>query len=167
MKKLFFKEKMFKITDHYPILDEDGRAAYYLDQDFKLVGYRSKVSDKDGKEIFNVDRKIISLLPRYTINIADGSQMVIQQKLAFFTKKIDVYMENETLNLQGEVFSYNFEIYNGKREHIGSVNRRFFALTDTYELAIYNDFYEEELIALVICLNNMIDMDRAAASSGS
>lgn len=50
MKKLYFKEKFFKITDHYPILDEDGREAYYLDQDFTFIGYKSSVSDPNGKK---------------------------------------------------------------------------------------------------------------------
>ena len=44
MRKLYFKEKFFKITDNYPILDEDGRKAYYLDQDFTFIGYNSIVS---------------------------------------------------------------------------------------------------------------------------
>jgi hypothetical protein len=64
MKKLYFKEKFFKITDHYPILDEDGREAYYLDQDFTFIGYKSSVSDPNGKKIINISRELIAFFPK-------------------------------------------------------------------------------------------------------
>ena len=67
MRKLYFKEKFFKITDHYPILDENGREAYYLDQDFKLLGYQSRVSDLNAKTILSIKRELISLFPRYYV----------------------------------------------------------------------------------------------------
>ena len=80
MKKLYFKEKFFKITDHYPILDENGREAYYLDQDFTFIGYRSKVTDKDGRQIFKIDRELIAFFPRYNVSFEDANSMVVQQK---------------------------------------------------------------------------------------
>ena len=33
MKKYYFKEKFFKITDHYPILDEDGKKDIFCRSD--------------------------------------------------------------------------------------------------------------------------------------
>ena len=43
MKKYYFKEKFFKLTDKYPILDENGNEVYFFDQDFKFVGYKAKL----------------------------------------------------------------------------------------------------------------------------
>lgn len=166
MRKLYFKEKFFKITDHYPILDEDGREAYYLDQDFKFFGYRSYVSDIDGHEILNIDRKIISWLPKYTVNMADGSTMIVERLISFFKHKVGVHLDNESLYIEGNVWRLNFKVENSKGQTIGLVNKKFFALTDTYELTIYDEDYIEELIGLVVCLNNMIDLEEAAASSG-
>lgn len=164
MRKLYFKEKFFKITDHYPKLDENGREAYYLDQDFTLIGYKSKVSDAAGREIFNIDRQIIAFFPKYHVYINDGSQMIIQQKFEVFKHRVHVYMENEILNLSGNIFHYDFEVTNGAGKLIGSVNRRIFALRDTYELTIFDEEYTEELIALVVCLNNMIDIEQNASN---
>ena len=161
MKKLYFKEKFFKITDHYPILDEDGREAYYLDQDFTFIGYRSILSDSNGTNILNIKREIISLFPRYYVNFDDGSEMIVQQKLEFFKHKVHVYLDKETLVLKGDIFHLDFEIKNGDGHTIGSVNKKFFALRDRYELSIYDESYTEELIALVICLNNMIDLEQS------
>ena len=165
MKKLYFKEKFFKITDHYPILDENGREAYYLDQDFTFVGYKSAVNDRNGNRIFSIKREILAFFPRYTISFADGQTMVIQQKLEFFKHRVHVYMDKETLNLSGNIFHYDFDIQNGAGKNIGTVNRKIFTLTDTYELTIFDETYTEELMALVICLNNMIDREQASAAS--
>lgn len=37
MKKYYFKEKFFKITDKYWIMDENNDKAFYLDQDFTFL----------------------------------------------------------------------------------------------------------------------------------
>lgn len=167
MKKLYFKEKFFKITDHYPILDESGREAYYLDQDFTFIGYKSAVTDKNGNKVFSIGREILAFFPKYTISFADGQTMVIQQKLEFFKHRVHVYMDKETLNLVGNIFHYDFDIKNGAGQNIGSVRRKILTLTDTYELTIYDETYTEELMALVICLNNMIDREQASAASNN
>lgn len=167
MKKLYFKEKFFKITDHYPILDENGREAYYLDQDFTFIGYKSAVTDKNGNKVFSIGREILAFFPKYTISFADGQTMVIQQKLEFFKHRVHVYMDKETLNLSGNIFHYDFDIKNGAGQNIGSVRRKILTLTDTYELTIYDETYTEELMALVICLNNMIDREQASAASNN
>lgn len=38
MYQLYIKQKVFKITDHYQIIDNNGIPRYQVDQDFKLKG---------------------------------------------------------------------------------------------------------------------------------
>lgn len=71
MKKYYFKEKFFKITDHYPILDESGKKAFYVDQKLKLIGYKVRVSDENHDEIFSIDRSFKPFLPTYKVDFAD------------------------------------------------------------------------------------------------
>lgn len=166
MKKLYFKEKFFKITDHYPILDENGREAYYLDQDFTFLGYESKVTDLNAKTILKISRQLLSFLPRYTVSMHDGRSMIIQKRFEFFRHRVDVSLDGDALYLEGDIFHLNFTVTNKNGQMVGAVNKKFFALTDTYELIVYDEAYIEELIGLVICLNNMIDLEEAA-NSGS
>lgn len=166
MKKLYFKEKFFKITDHYPILDENGREAYYLDQDFTFLGYESKVTDLNAKTILQINRQLLTFLPRYTVSMGDGKSMIVQKKFEFFRHRVDVSLDDDTLYLEGDIFHLNFTVTNENGQTIGAVNKKFFALTDNYELIVYDEAYIEELIGLVICLNNMIDLEEAA-NSGS
>ena len=166
MKKLYFKEKFFKITDHYPILDENGREAYYLDQDFTFLGYESKVTDLNAKTILQISRQLLTFLPRYTVSMHDGRSMIVQKKFEFFRHRVDVSLDDDALYLEGDIFHLNFTVTNQNGQTIGAVNKKFFALTDNYELIVYDEAYIEELIGLVICLNNMIDLEEAA-NSGS
>ena len=166
MKKLYFKEKFFKITDHYPILDENGREAYYLDQDFTFLGYESKVTDLNAKTILKTSRQLLTFLPRYTVSMHDGRSMIVQKRFEFFRHRVDVSLDGDALYLEGDIFHLNFTVTNKNGQMVGAVNKKFFALTDTYELIVYDEAYIEELIGLVICLNNMIDLEEAA-NSGS
>ena len=68
-------------------MDENNDKAFYLDQDFTFFGYRSRVFDRDMKEAFKVERKILSFLPAYFVDFKDGSQMTIKSRLSFFEKK--------------------------------------------------------------------------------
>lgn len=166
MKKLYFKEKFFKITDHYPILDENGREAYYLDQDFTFLGYESKVTDLNAKTILQISRQLLTFLPRYTVSMHDGRSMIVQKRFEFFKHRVDVSLDDDDLYLEGDIFHLNFTVTNKNGQTVGAVNKKFFALTDNYELIVYDEAYIEELIGLVICLNNMIDLEEAA-NSGS
>ena len=62
MKNYYFKENLFKITDHYPILDDDEREVYYVDQDFTFIGYDVKISDMKGREILKIEKEVFSLM---------------------------------------------------------------------------------------------------------
>lgn len=166
MKKLYFKEKFFKITDHYPILDENGREAYYLDQDFTFLGYESKVTDLNAKTTLQISRQLLTFLPRYTVSMHDGRSMTVQKRFEFFKHRVDVSLDDDALYLEGDIFHLNFTVTNKNGQTVGAVNKKFFALTDNYELIVYDQDYIEELIGLVICLNNMIDLEEAA-NSGS
>ncbi len=160
MKKYYFKEKFFKITDHYPILDENGKKAFYVDQKLKLIGYKVRVSDENRKEIFSIDRAFKPFLPTYKVDFTDKNKasMKIKANLSIFRKSIDVIMDNDRINLSGNFLDYEFKIrYKG--EIIGEVTKKLLSLTDKYELTVLDEDYTEELIALCLCLNNIKDME--------
>ena len=160
MKKYYFKEKFFKIIDHYPILDDKGEKAYYVDQKIKLIGYKVSVSDKNRKQIFYIDREFKPFLPSYKVIFSnkDKPSMKIKANLSVFRKSIDVIIDGDRINLTGNFLDYEFKVrYKG--ETIGEVTKKLFTLTDKYELRVYDEGYTEELIALCLCLNNIKDME--------
>lgn len=164
MKRYIFKEKFFKITDKYWIKDEDGRDSFYLDQDFTFMGYRAAVYGPDRQRLFRIEKKILSLLPKFFVNFEDGSEMVINQRFTLLRKSIDVDTDFGTINLKGSIWDYNFVIsLDGQK--IGEVNRKFISFTDQYALTVYYEDYTLAMIALVICLNKIQDDEEGAAAA--
>lgn len=166
MKKYYFKEKFFKITDHYPIIDEDGKKTFFVDQTFKFLGYEAKVSDAHDKELFTINRKLLSFLPIYYISFSDKSKkdMTIRSNLAFFKKSIDILMEDGKINLKGNFWDYEFKMFY-KGEVIGEASKKIFSLTDQYELKVLDENFSLELIALCLALNNIKDLENASYAS--
>lgn len=164
MKNYYFKEKFFKITDHYAILDEDGNDAYFVDQDFKLIGYSSTISDANRNPILEIDKEIFNLFQKFNVNFTDGRYMRVESKLSFLTRKVEVDYDGETFNLNGNFIDLNFDIYRGS-DLIGEIEKTFFAMTDTYRLTVHDENYREALLALTLCLNNIKDTARARSNS--
>lgn len=166
MKRYIFKEKFLKITDKYWIKDEDDSNAFYLDQDFTFIGYRATVFGPDKERLFRIEKKIISLLPKFFVDFEDGSKMTVNQRFTLLRKSIDVDTDFGTINLKGSIFDYDFTItLNG--EKIGEVNRKFISPTDHYVLTVLNEDYTLAMIALVICLNKIHDDEASAAAASA
>ena len=113
MKNYYFKENLFKITDHYPILDDDGREVYYVDQDFTFIGYDVKISDMKGKEILKIEKEVFSFLQKFNVNFSDGKFMRVESKISFLVRRIGIDYDGESLRLEGQFPDLNFEIYKG------------------------------------------------------
>ena len=166
MKKYYFKEKFFKITDKYPVLDENGKEVFFFDQDFKFVGNEAKLKDMNGNILFNISKKILSFLLTYYVDFCDGSRMEINQKLSFLKRKVDAFYDGKELNLKGSFMDHDFEVYY-QNNLIADMNKKFFAFSDQYELTVYDENFTLVLIALCLCINEMKNRDDAAAASSS
>lgn len=159
MKKYYFKEKFFKITDHYPILDDNGKKAFFVNQKFKFLGYEATVSDANDAEIFTINRKLISFLPVYEINFKDSKKkMTIKSNISVFRKSIDIISEEGKINVKGNFWDYEFKAY-FKGDLIGEVSKKLLSFTDQYQLKVYEEDFTEELIALCLSLNNIKDTE--------
>lgn len=162
MKKYYFKEKFFKITDHYPIHDEDGKKAFFVDQKFKLLGYEATVSNANDLEILTINRKLISFLPVYQVDFKDSKKkMTIKSNISVFRKSIDIISEEGKINVKGNLWDYEFKAY-FKGDLIGEVSKKILSFTDQYQLKVYEEDFTEELIALCLSLNNIKDTEEEA-----
>lgn len=159
MRKLYIKQKVFKITDSYPVMDENQNPVYYVDQDFKLIGNTVHVKDVSGREIFVVDKEILTFLPRYLVKFSDGRQVALKSRFSFLKKQIDVESKNYQLELKGDFFDFQFSIYDGGRE-IGSISREFFTWGDTYVLNVIDASKEEIILALMIAVDCIKDSEQ-------
>lgn len=156
MRQLFIKQKVFKITDHYPITDQNGQIYYYVDQDFRFIGHTVHVSSPDGNRLFTVDRQLFKLLPRYVVHFTNGTTITLKSNLTFFRRSIDIFSDQFSLRLEGDFFDHSFTVYNAA-DRIGSIRKAWLAWGDSYELQIFDERFETVFIAVVIAVDRLID----------
>lgn len=158
MAKLYFKQKVFKITDHYPVFDENKQEVYHVDQDFTFFGARIHVNDALMQPVFRIEKRIFVFLPQFTLYFNNGDEITVKSRFTFFRKVIDIVSHHYHLVLKGDFFSLNFDIY----EHntlIGHINCKFLTWGDTFEIEVVEKKYQDILVGLAIAVDNLIDSD--------
>ncbi|MDO5015953.1 MAG: LURP-one-related family protein [Eubacteriales bacterium] len=166
MYKLYIRQKVFKLRDVYPVLDEDGNAVYQVEQDFRLIGNTVHVNHVSNQRSFVIDRELLRLMPRYQVRFNDGSRMTIRQRINLFRKQIEVSSKDYQLNLKGDfILDLYFDVYNGTTK-VGYIEKAFLAWGDTFVITVLDPEFEEELLALLIVVDDILDMEaRSHANS--
>lgn len=156
MEKLYIKQKVFKITDHYAVIDENNNEIYYVDQDFKLFGNTVHVSDRNYNELFTINKVILTWLPKYNIEFTDGRLIEIKENFAFFKKSLEISSADFDLDVKGDYLSLNFKIFNNN-DLIGEVEKAWLSWGDTFELTVYDESYRDLVLALTIAVDDILD----------
>lgn len=159
MYKLYIKQKVFKITDHYDIYDSEQNPVYKVDQDFTFIGNTVRVKKYDADIGFVVDRRIFTFLPQYEVNFSDGKWYRIKQKWTFFRKELEIVSDFYQLRLVGNFWDLDFDVFNGN-EKVGEINREWLTWGDTFSITVYNPEFEDELVSLFIAIDNIQDSER-------
>ena len=160
MYQLFIKQKVFKLTDHYPVLDVDGNAVYYVDQSFQLLGDHFRLRRLDGKRALSINREVFTILPRFLVENDDGTSFRVSQRFSLFGKKIDLESDDYNLYLRGSFWDYNFDVYEGK-SLVGRIQKKFLTWGDSFVIDVYDPDFEEELLALLICVDLIQDRNNS------
>lgn len=161
MYTLYIKQRVFKITDHYEVFDENKVVKYYVDQDFTFIGNRVNVSKADKSLCFVIEKVFLTLLPQYTVSFADGKLITIKANFSFFKKDIDLISDHYSLKIKGDFLDLDFEIYNGE-VLVGRIDKEFLVWGDTYTIEVYDPRFEEELLAILLAVDNIKDRQERA-----
>jgi uncharacterized protein YxjI len=159
MKKLYIKQKVFKIIDHYPVVDENNATIYQVDQDFKLIGNTVRVKDASEKELFVVNKEVFSFLPKYTIFFHSGLSVCLKSRISLFKKAIDVEAEGLSIFVEGDFFNHNFTILEGDQV-IGSVMEEYLSWGDTFVLDVYDENRQDLILAIMIAIDCIKDHEK-------
>lgn len=166
MRKLYIRQKVFKITDHYDILGERQEVVYRVDQDFTLIGHRVHVTHPTGAHLFTINKKVLSLLPHFTITYANGNTIELKSRFTFFRKKIDIRPSELGLHVEGSLMQHNFSLLRGN-QMVGEIKKAWISWGDVYEITIYDETIQDIIVGVMLAVDHLLDQDAAAASSSS
>lgn len=166
MRKLYIRQKVFKITDHYDILGDNQEVVYRVDQDFTFFGHRVHVTHPTGAHLFTINKKVISLLPFFTITFANGNTIELKSRFTIMRKKIDILPADLGLHVEGSFMQHNFSLLRGNQV-VGDIKKAWISWGDVYEITIHDESIQDIIVAVMIAVDNLLDQEASRSSSSN
>jgi uncharacterized protein YxjI len=157
--KLYIKQKVFSWRDKFAICDEAAYERWFARGELFSWGRKLHVYDAWSNEVAFIRQKLLSLLPKYFIEIGGNSYTLVKELTLI---KPRFRLEDTNWEAAGDFLAHEYEVTDGSAQ-IMSLSKRWFTWGDSYELDIPGP--ENELLALCVAL--AIDCVNADASSSS
>ncbi len=156
MSVYLIKQKIFKITDHFPICREDGSTAFYLNQKFNMLKYHAVLEGPNSEPICEIQEKVLAWLNTFEIKFSNGQNMVMKQKLNLFHRNFDIEGSFGKIELKGSFSDFDFSVYY-EGEKIAEISRKFLTVRDQFRVETYQERFDVMVIAICLCLDKNLD----------
>ena len=155
------RERFFRLGEDSDITDEQGRPVYHVDG--KVLSLRNTliVRDLTGAEVAKVERQLIALRPTYHITRQGEEVAEVRKKL--FSPFVDRFTIDipgpHDLRVTGSLFEHEYTIARDG-EVVATVSKRWLSLTETYGVEIAPGEDELLILASVLALDLAQDRER-------
>ncbi len=157
--RLFIKQKVFSWKDKFYVKDKDGNDKYYIEGEFFSIGKKLHIYDMNGGEVAYVHQKVLSFLPRFYVFVGDTQVAEIVKEFTLFRNKYRIDGLNWEVN--GNLWDHDYEITSNGRP-IVTIAKSWFSWGDSYMLDIANASDAVHALAVVLAIDCVIAMQRAA-----
>ena len=145
--KMYFKQRMFSWFDSYDIFDEAGNTIYTVEGKISW-GHRLHVLNQYGEHIGTVKQKVFSFMPTFEIYENEQYLGSIHKEFSFIIHEYNVDFKG--WNVHGDMFEWDYEIYDENNEVTAIISKELFNWTDTYTIEVKKA--EDALYALMLVL---------------
>ena len=90
-------------------------------------------------------------MPKFTVDLRDGSSFYIRKKLTFLRDKYDV--DNLGLRIEGNIWDLDFLLLNSQDQVVARIQKELFHLTSTYTVTVYENTYADLAISLCVAID--------------
>lgn len=165
VRSLFTSTRIISLHHNITVTDEHENPVYYAKSKFFSIHDKTDIITADSEYIAHIERKFWTLHQRHYVTMADGQRFELSNELFHIVKDI-TNIEGLGWQLQGNILSLNFELYDSTGSIIAVISQKMLSLHDKYCVDIYQPENEKEVIAILITLQHMI-RDRQNSSSSS
>ncbi|MCK2158686.1 MULTISPECIES: LURP-one-related family protein [Exiguobacterium] len=160
MHTLYMKQKVFSLRGRFSIQDQQEQDVYLVEGSFMKLPKTFSISTVDGEEVAVITKKMLSLLPKFFIEV-DGETLTIEKSFTFFKDRYTI--DAADLEIDGDWWDMDFEI---KRQGdvVGSVEKKWFTFGDSYEIQVFDPDIEKILIALVVAIDCVKEDEESSSS---
>ena len=151
MKTFLVKQKFRLGGERFDIKDDRGVVNYQVEGSFFQIPKTFTIYDAYGEQVSEISKEFFTLLPRFTIQLRNGSNFVIRKKLTFWR---DMYeFDNLGLRIEGNIWDLNFKLLDDRDQVIAEIRKEIFHLTSTYTVTVYEDSYADLVISLCVAID--------------
>jgi uncharacterized protein YxjI len=159
--RYLIRERFFRLGEDSEVTDEDGQPVLQVDGKVLSLHDRLVIRDPAGREVAQVERKLVALRPTYRIEI--GDQQAAEVRRHFFTPFGDRFTIDvpgpDDLELRGSLLDHEFTIRRGGQT-VATVSKRWFSIRDTYAVEVAPGQDDLLILASVLALDLAEDRER-------
>lgn len=156
--KLLIKQRVFSWSDTYDVYDEQGNSKYFVKAEFFSLGHRIHVYDQNGEEVGVIQQKLLTLMPKFEVEIGGRTIGMIEKKFTFFKPKYEI--DYNGWRVEGDFLGWDYDVMNGCSA-IMHISKEILHWGDTYVIDFQNP--EDEVNGLLL----VIAIDAANCSNGN
>lgn len=162
--KLYIKQKVFSIRDKFHIKDGAGHTRYTVEGELLSFGKRLHIYDNNHHELALVRQKLLTLMPRFLIEVGGRECGQIVKRLSLFTPSYHV--EGLGWEVDGKIMAHDYVIRKGHHQ-IAQIHKVWMSWGDSYEMDIDDGADEITAVAVVLAIDAVLDAEAEAAASAS
>ena len=151
MKTFLVKQKFRLGGERFDIKDDRGVVNYQVEGSFFQIPKTFTIYDAYGEQVSEISKEFFTLLPRFTIQLRNGSNFVIRKKLTFWRDKYE--FDNLGLRIEGNIWDLNFKLLDDRDQVIAEIRKEIFHLTSTYTVTVYEDSYADLVISICVAID--------------
>ncbi|EGR94273.1 MULTISPECIES: LURP-one-related/scramblase family protein [Streptococcus] len=151
MKTFLVKQKFRLGGERFDIKDDRGVVNYQVEGSFFQIPKTFTIYDAYGEQVSEISKEFFTLLPRFTIQLRNGSNFVIRKKLTFWRDKYE--FDNLGLRIEGNIWDLNFKLLDDRDQLVAEIRKEIFHLTSTYNVTVYEDSYADLVISLCVAID--------------
>ena len=151
MKTFLVKQKFRLGGERFDIKDDRGVVNYKVEGSFFQIPKTFTIYDAYGEQVSEISKEFFTLLPRFTIQLRNGSNFVIRKKLTFWRDKYE--FDNLGLRIEGNIWDLNFKLLDDRDQLIAEIKKELFHLTSTYTVTVLEDDYADLVISLCVAID--------------
>ena len=151
MKTFLVKQKFRLGGERFDIKDDRGVVNYQVEGSFFQIPKTFTIYDAYGEQVSEISKEFFTLLPRFTIQLRNGSNFVIRKKLTFWRDRYE--FDDLGLRIEGNIWDLNFKLLDGRDQLVAEIRKEIFHLTSTYTVTVYEDSYADLVISLCVAID--------------
>jgi uncharacterized protein YxjI len=155
------RRQIFAIGEDFWIENERGEQAYKVDGKALRIRETFVLEDRTGAELATIERKLLALMPTMTIQ-RGGQPWAVVKKIpfTFLHQEFEIDVQGGgMLRAKGEITNHEYQIV-AADQPVAVISKAWFALRETYGVAIAPGQDEALLLAVAVCVDELSEQER-------